>query len=118
MSVTASHGITAFHARSLVRVPTLSSASSHQGNRIARADFIQFRSLLRYSNRFAAYNFREYAKRRTKDAFRDHQRETDGRKVQDLLSAGAKELQMLKVRTPNAAPEEPFGTSDALKCRG
>jgi len=53
--------------------------------------------LLRQSNQFAAYNFREYAKRRTKDAFREYKDEIDDRKVQDLIQKGLKELQMMKV---------------------
>ncbi|KAF5023456.1 hypothetical protein F66182_4501 [Fusarium sp. NRRL 66182] len=47
---------------------------------------------------FSAYNFREYAKRRTRDAFREHQGEQDTRKVQELVQHGIKELQSLKVR--------------------
>ena len=58
------------------------------------------RSLLRQSNQFAAYNFREYARRRTKDAFREHQNESDERKIQDLVQRGLKELQMMKVCEP------------------
>jgi LYR motif-containing protein 4 len=62
-----------------------------------------YRSLLRQSNQFAAYNFREYAKRRTSDAFREHSTETDGRRIQELMQKGIKDLQMLKVRSiPNA----------------
>lgn len=57
-----------------------------------------FRSLLRQSNQFAAYNFREYAKRRTRDAFREASVESDARKVQELMQKGLKELQVLKVR--------------------
>ncbi len=59
-----------------------------------------YRSLLRQSNQFAAYNFREYAKRRTKDAFREHMAEADERRIQELMQKGLKELQVLKVRTP------------------
>ncbi|KAF2003916.1 hypothetical protein P154DRAFT_519816 [Amniculicola lignicola CBS 123094] len=58
-----------------------------------------YRSLLRQSNQFAAYNFREYAKRRTKDGFREHGKETDERRVQELVQKGLKELQMLKRQT-------------------
>lgn len=57
-----------------------------------------FRSLLRQSRQFAAYNFREYAKRRTRDAFREHSLESDARKVQELMQHGLKELQGMKVR--------------------
>lgn len=58
-----------------------------------------FRSLLRQSNRFAAYNFREYAKRRTKDAFREHQGEKGERETQDLIQRGLRELQVMKRQT-------------------
>ena len=57
-----------------------------------------YRQLLRQSRQFAAYNFREYATRRTKDAFREHKTVTDQEKVKELLDKGQKELQMLKVR--------------------
>jgi hypothetical protein len=56
-----------------------------------------FRSLLRQSKQFAAYNFREYARRRTIDAFREASVETDARKTQELMQKGLKELQVLKV---------------------
>jgi len=53
---------------------------------------------LRQSKQFAAYNFREYARRRTIDAFREASVESDARKVQELMQKGLKELQVLKVR--------------------
>jgi hypothetical protein len=59
----------------------------------------QFRSLIRQSNQFAAYNFREYAKRRTKDAFRENKGVEDERRVQELMDKGLRELQMLKRQT-------------------
>ncbi|KIW04026.1 uncharacterized protein PV09_04849 [Verruconis gallopava] len=58
-----------------------------------------YRQLLRQANQFASYNFREYAKRRTKDAFREHQKETDERIRQDLIQKGLKELQVMKRQT-------------------
>ncbi|KAM0696477.1 hypothetical protein Q7P36_003724 [Cladosporium allicinum] len=58
-----------------------------------------FRSLMRQSSQFAAYNFREYAKRRTRDAFREASVESDERKVQELMQKGLKELQVLKRQT-------------------
>jgi len=56
-----------------------------------------YRSLVRQSKQFAAYNFREYAKRRTRDAFREHSTESDARRIQELMQKGLKELQILKV---------------------
>ncbi|KAF1841770.1 uncharacterized protein K460DRAFT_369775 [Cucurbitaria berberidis CBS 394.84] len=58
-----------------------------------------YRSLLRQSSQFAAYNFREYAKRRTRDSFREHQSVAEGRRIQELMQKGLKELQMLKRQT-------------------
>ncbi|OBT67783.1 hypothetical protein VE03_03459 [Pseudogymnoascus sp. 23342-1-I1] len=55
-----------------------------------------FRQLLRQGEQFAAYNFREYATRRTRDAFREHKDEKDPRRQQELIQEGLKELQMLK----------------------
>ncbi|KAI1766011.1 hypothetical protein GGR53DRAFT_237187 [Hypoxylon sp. FL1150] len=56
----------------------------------------QARSL---GGQFQAYNFREYAKRRTKDAFREHKGEQDPREIQSLIQKGLKELQMMKRQT-------------------
>ncbi|OAQ99844.1 hypothetical protein LLEC1_06371 [Akanthomyces lecanii] len=57
----------------------------------------QVRSLLlRQGEQFTAYNFREYAKRRTRDAFHEHMAEKDSRKVQELIQKGLKELQAMK----------------------
>ncbi|KAL9587334.1 MAG: hypothetical protein Q9203_003547 [Teloschistes exilis] len=72
MSMTALKGNTAFQARSL------------------------FRSLLRQASQFAAYNFREYAKRRTRDAFREHHGEVEERRIQELVQKGLKELHVMK----------------------
>ncbi|KAF2440721.1 hypothetical protein P171DRAFT_435489 [Karstenula rhodostoma CBS 690.94] len=58
-----------------------------------------YRSLLRQGNQFAAYNFREYAKRRTRDGFRQHQNESEERRIQELVQEGLKTLQMLKRQT-------------------
>ncbi|WYZ39382.1 hypothetical protein EsH8_III_001296 [Colletotrichum jinshuiense] len=58
-----------------------------------------YRQLLRTGDQFAAYNFREYAKRRTRDAFREHQHVEDPRQVQELIQKGLNELQGLKRQT-------------------
>ncbi|KAI5295682.1 hypothetical protein KEM56_005590 [Ascosphaera pollenicola] len=57
------------------------------------------RSLLRQSRNFTAYNFREYAKRRTRDAFRENSSVRDPRELQELLQYGLKELRMMKRQT-------------------
>jgi hypothetical protein len=59
--------------------------------------FVQYRQLLRQGNQFTAYNFREYAKRRTRDAFREHVAVNDPRKIQELVQQGLKDLQVMKV---------------------
>lgn len=58
---------------------------------------MQYRQLLRQGDQFTAYNFREYAKRRTRDAFRENVAVTDSRQVQELIQKGLKELQVMKV---------------------
>lgn len=57
----------------------------------------QYRQLLRQGGQFAAYNFREYAKRRARDAFREHKDVQDEREIQKLIQKGLKELQSMKV---------------------
>jgi len=55
-----------------------------------------YRQLLRYSNRFANYNFREYGRRRTRDAFREHRNVEDPSRINELLEKGFNDLRMLK----------------------
>ena len=92
-------GDSAFQARSLVSAypPKCEALQFH--NMADPVGFLpQFRSLLRQSSQFAAYNFREYAKRRTRDAFREHHDKNLGeRETQELIQRGLKELQMMKV---------------------
>ncbi len=65
--------------------------------KIANALEWQYRQLLRQGEQFAAYNFREYAKRRTRDSFREHKDVQDPREIQELMQKGLKELQVMKV---------------------
>ncbi|KAI9163933.1 LYR motif-containing protein 4 [Paramyrothecium foliicola] len=58
-----------------------------------------YRQLLRQGEQFTAYGFREYAKRRTRDAFRENKTVEDPRKVQELVQKGLKELQVMKMLT-------------------
>ncbi|KAK3634385.1 hypothetical protein LTR22_019684 [Elasticomyces elasticus] len=58
-----------------------------------------YRSLTRQARQFANYNFREYAKRRTRDAFRENRAQSDERIVQELVQKGLRELQVLKRQT-------------------
>ncbi|PGH34798.1 hypothetical protein GX50_02358 [[Emmonsia] crescens] len=69
-----------------------------------------FRSLLRQSRQFAAYNFREYARRRTIDAFREHQHVTEERKIQELMQKGLQDLRMMKVGSSAAGHPVPNAT--------
>ncbi|KAI1343315.1 complex 1 protein-domain-containing protein [Xylariaceae sp. FL0016] len=58
-----------------------------------------YRQLLRQGEQFQAYNFREYAKRRTRDAFRENKDVEDPRQVQELIQKGLKELAIVKRQT-------------------
>ena len=92
-------GDTAFQARSLVSAHSLKCEALHSSIMTDPVHPpLQFRSLLRQSSQFAAYNFREYARRRTKDAFREnHDKDLGERETQELIQRGLKELQMMKV---------------------
>ncbi|KAJ5668051.1 LYR family protein [Penicillium maclennaniae] len=48
---------------------------------------------------FANYNFREYALRKTRDSFREHQNESEERRIQELIQAGLQDLRLLKRQT-------------------
>lgn len=71
----------------------LASVSPHT---LAKETLSLYRSLLRSGSRLAAYNFREYALRRTRDAFRANKDLDDFRETQNLLQKGYKELAILK----------------------
>ena len=58
-----------------------------------------YHSLLRTGGQFNQYSFREYALRRTQDAFREHKNETDPERVQELMHRGLNDLQMMKRQT-------------------
>ncbi|KAK4181765.1 hypothetical protein QBC36DRAFT_285420 [Triangularia setosa] len=58
-----------------------------------------YKQLLRQSSQFANYNFREYAKRRTRDAFRENKGVGEERKVQELVQEGLNQLRLLKRQT-------------------
>ncbi|KAG0224740.1 LYR motif-containing protein 4-like protein [Mortierella sp. GBAus27b] len=55
-----------------------------------------YRSLLHHSSKFAAYNFRDYAVRRTRDSFHAAKNETDPDKIQALIQRGQRELEVVK----------------------
>ncbi|EON67707.1 hypothetical protein W97_06850 [Coniosporium apollinis CBS 100218] len=58
-----------------------------------------YRALNRAARQFAAYNFRDYAKRRTRDAFRENKNVADEGRIRELMSKGEKELKMMKRQT-------------------
>lgn len=58
-----------------------------------------YRSLHRQAGQFAMYNFREYARRRTRDAFREHRAVGDETELRALIQEAEKNLQMMKRQT-------------------
>ncbi|CAO3594475.1 unnamed protein product [Absidia cylindrospora] len=70
-----------------------------------------YRDLLRHGNKFSSYNFRAYAVRRSKDAFRAHQNETDPAVITQLLKKGESDLQVVKRQ---AAISNLYTTGDHL----
>ncbi|KAK0112094.1 hypothetical protein ONS96_001353 [Cadophora gregata f. sp. sojae] len=74
----------------------MSALAGVKGETGSQAAKSLYRQLLRQGAQFASYNFREYAKRRTRDAFREHKDVTDSRVIQELMQKGLKELQSMK----------------------
>ncbi|KAH7316769.1 hypothetical protein B0I35DRAFT_433951 [Stachybotrys elegans] len=76
----------------------MSAVSGLKGDMAQQARSL-YRQLLRQGGQFPAYNFRDYAKRRTRDAFRANAAVQDERDIQELLQKGLKELQAMKRQT-------------------
>ncbi|KAL1501517.1 hypothetical protein ABEB36_006824 [Hypothenemus hampei] len=55
-----------------------------------------YKSLLRESQKFASYNFRSYAVRRVRDAFREFQNMQDPEIIRNKLSEAYKNLEIIK----------------------
>ncbi|KAG9070191.1 LYR motif-containing protein 4 [Linnemannia hyalina] len=55
-----------------------------------------YKDLLHHSSKFAAYNFRDYAVRRTRDAFHAAKNETDPAKIEALIHKAEQQLEVVK----------------------
>ncbi|KAK3725576.1 hypothetical protein RRG08_042994 [Elysia crispata] len=55
-----------------------------------------YKSLLRESGKITDYNFRLYALRRTKDAFKENKDVSDPTRIQALIQKGQENLEVLK----------------------
>ncbi|KXJ71126.1 LYR motif-containing protein 4 [Aedes albopictus] len=55
-----------------------------------------YRQLLRESQKFSSYNFRNYALRRVRDAFRENKALTDSSKIQAEMEYARKNLDIIK----------------------
>uniref|UniRef100_A0A182Q5I2 Complex 1 LYR protein domain-containing protein n=1 Tax=Anopheles farauti TaxID=69004 RepID=A0A182Q5I2_9DIPT len=58
-----------------------------------------YKQLLRASEKFDAYNYRMYALRRIRDAFRDNKALTDSASIASELSYAQKNLEIIKRQT-------------------
>ncbi|EIE90903.1 hypothetical protein G6F46_003462 [Rhizopus delemar] len=55
-----------------------------------------YRQFLRYGNKFASYNFRDYTIRRSRDGFRANMNETNPEKLAALIEKAKYDLAALK----------------------
>jgi len=55
-----------------------------------------YRRLLKAGNKFSSYNFREYAKRRIREEFRNKHYVSSKEQIEDLLKFGQEQLKMLE----------------------
>ncbi|XP_059618894.1 LYR motif-containing protein 4 [Phlebotomus argentipes] len=55
-----------------------------------------YKTLLRESQRFSSYNYREYARRRIRDAFRDNKTLSDAESIKNQLKFANENLQVIR----------------------
>ncbi|XP_048731538.1 LYR motif-containing protein 4-like [Ostrea edulis] len=55
-----------------------------------------YKILLRESRKFKSYNYREYAVRRVRDAFKEHKNEQDPKKITSLLKSAEENLDIIR----------------------
>ncbi|XP_029817271.1 LOW QUALITY PROTEIN: LYR motif-containing protein 4 [Manacus vitellinus] len=55
-----------------------------------------YRALLRESQRFSGYNYRTYAIRRIRDAFRENKNIKDSEKVEELVNKAKANLEVIR----------------------
>jgi LYR motif-containing protein 4 len=55
-----------------------------------------YKNLIRESKKFSNFNYRMYALRRVRDAFRENQNLTDQAKVEEVFKYGLKNLDIIK----------------------
>uniref|UniRef100_A0A2M4C4U6 Complex 1 LYR protein domain-containing protein n=1 Tax=Anopheles marajoara TaxID=58244 RepID=A0A2M4C4U6_9DIPT len=58
-----------------------------------------YKQLIRASQKFDSYNYRSYAIRRIRDAFRENKALTDGAKIEKELAYGQSNLEIIKRQT-------------------
>ncbi|KAI8144067.1 hypothetical protein BJV82DRAFT_513682 [Fennellomyces sp. T-0311] len=55
-----------------------------------------YRDFIRYGSKLSSYNFRAYAVRRSRDAFRAHADESDPTKIASLIDKAKQDLEVVK----------------------
>ncbi|XP_071443100.1 LYR motif-containing protein 4 [Hetaerina americana] len=55
-----------------------------------------YKTMLRESEKFSSYNFRKYAIRRTRDAFRENKTLTDSEEIRKQMEYAKKNLEIIK----------------------
>ncbi|XP_006888824.1 PREDICTED: LYR motif-containing protein 4 [Elephantulus edwardii] len=61
-----------------------------------------YRAMLRESKRFSAYNYRMYAVRRIRDAFRENKNVKDPVEIQTLVNKARRDLGIIRRQTSDA----------------
>ncbi|XP_074683834.1 LYR motif-containing protein 4 isoform X6 [Strix aluco] len=63
-----------------------------------------YRALLRESQRFGSYNYRTYAIRRIRDAFRENKNIKDSEKIEELVNKAKANLEVIHRQGPSMRP--------------
>ncbi|XP_044782631.1 LYR motif-containing protein 4 isoform X2 [Bubalus bubalis] len=67
-----------------------------------------YRAMLRESKRFGAYNYRTYAIRRIRDAFRENKNVKDPVEIQALVNKAKRDLGIIRRQVRSEKRERPF----------
>lgn len=70
-----------------------------------------YRSFIRHGNKFAAYNFRDYTLRRSRDAFRANMNETSPEKIAAFIEKAETDLAVVRRQ---AAISQMYSTGEHL----
>ncbi|XP_045148762.1 LYR motif-containing protein 4 isoform X1 [Echinops telfairi] len=75
-----------------------------------------YRAMLRESKHFTAYNYRTYAIRRIRDAFRENKNVKDPVEIQTLVNKAQRDLEIIRRQCPGMQKKETITRFISANC--